>query len=62
MRRKQLVQQIARAGDVLAIPFFIAAFLHYRNIKKKGILDLILLAFFITGAVADIVFTILTFC
>jgi hypothetical protein len=49
---------LSHYGDILAIPFFILASLYFYQIEHKTPLEYILFLFSVTGAIADILFTI----
>lgn len=46
-------------ADILAIPFFALSIIYFYRIKKKGIIEYILLVFSITGFIMDTLFSYL---
>jgi hypothetical protein len=48
-------------GDIIAIPFFLVLSMYFIRIKKKTILEYILLIFSISGFILDIIYTIIYF-
>ena len=50
-------KNISHYGDILAIPFFYLLVIYFYNIKKKNLLEYILLLFSISGFILDILFT-----
>ena len=52
-----LLSEIAHYGDMLAIPFFLLAFIYFYKKQNKTSMEYILLAFVLIGLICDIVFT-----
>lgn len=50
-------KNIDKIGDVLAIPFFLLASIYFYNIPNKSNLENLLMLFFISGFILDIIFT-----
>ena len=49
--------QIVHIADILAIPFFILAFVYFYNIKNKSFIEFVLMLFAGVGFVLDTIFT-----
>ena len=52
-------KNIDKIGDVLAIPFFLLASIYFYNIPHKSNLEYLLMLFFISGFILDILFTLI---
>ena len=48
---------VSHYGDVLAIPFFLLAFIYFYRIEDKDMTERALLAFSFAGLVLDLAFT-----
>ena len=53
--------KISHYGDIIAIPFFLLLTIYFLRIKRKTLLEYILLIFSISGFVLDIIYTIIYF-
>jgi hypothetical protein len=56
-----MIKDLDHYGDIFAIPFFILSSIYFYNIKKKKLIEYILLLFSVVGTIADIIFTIYFF-
>jgi hypothetical protein len=52
-----MLNNISHYGDILAIPFFLLAFLYFYNKKDKTTVEFLLLYFSLGGLLFDIYFT-----
>lgn len=53
--------ELSHYGDVLAVPFFGMCTYYFYNIKRKNMLEYILLIFSVLGFVLDILYTYIYF-
>ena len=54
-------KKLSHYGDIIAIPFFLLLAIYFLRIKKKTLLEYVLLIFSISGFVLDIIYTIIYF-
>ncbi len=52
-------KNIDKIGDILAIPFFLLATIYFYNISNKSNIEYLLMLFFISGFILDIIFTMI---
>ena len=50
---------IDKVGDICAIPFFLLASIYFYKMRNKSNLEYLLMLFFISGFILDILFTLI---
>lgn len=48
---------LVHKADILAIPFFLIAFLYFFSIKNKSLVEFVLMLFVLCGFIVDCIFT-----
>ena len=61
LKEKIINENYLHHGDMIAIPFFLLAFIYFYRIKNKKIIEIVLMYFNFFAFIIDIIFTIVYF-